>query len=51
MIGLQYIKKIEVYDCHYRLRVGDYRLGLKVSGDTVEVIRFLHGRDICRRFP
>ena len=48
---LQHIKKIEGYDCYYRLRIGDYRLGLKLSGNTVELIRFLHRRDIYRRFP
>ena len=48
---LQNIKKIEGYDNYYRLRVGDYRLGLKLSGKTVELIRFLHRRDIYRRFP
>jgi mRNA interferase RelE/StbE len=48
---LQNIKKIKGYDNYYRLRVGDYRLGLKLSGNTVELIRFLHRRDIYRRFP
>jgi mRNA interferase RelE/StbE len=49
--AIQHLRKIEGYDCYYRLRVGDYRLGLKLSGDTVELIRFLHRRDIYRRFP
>jgi mRNA interferase RelE/StbE len=48
---LHHIKKIESYDCYYRLRIGDYRLGLKLSGNTLELIRFLHRRDIYRRFP
>jgi len=48
---LRHLKKIEGYDCYYRLRIGDYRLGLKLSGNTVELIRFLHRRDIYRRFP
>lgn len=48
---LKHIKKIEGYDCYYRLRVGDYRLGLKLSGNTVELIRFLHRKDVYRRFP
>jgi mRNA interferase RelE/StbE len=48
---MQHIKKIEGYDCYYRLRVGDYRLGLKLSGNSVELIRFLHRREIYRRFP
>ena len=37
---LQNIKKIKGYDNYYRLRVGDYRLGLKLSGNTVEVPSF-----------
>jgi len=49
--GIRNIKKIEGYDCYYRLRIGDYRLGLKISDNTVELIRFLHRRDIYRRFP
>jgi mRNA interferase RelE/StbE len=49
--AIRNIKKIEGYDCYYRLRIGDYRLGLKISDNTVELIRFLHRRDIYRRFP
>ena len=45
------IKKIEGYAGYYRVRIGDYRLGIKLSGDTVELIRFLHRKDIYRRFP
>ena len=48
---LQGVKKIEGYASYYRLRIGDYRLGFKLSGDTLELIRFLHRRDIYRRFP
>ncbi len=45
------IRKIEGYENYYRLRVGDYRLGIKLDGDTVELIRFLHRKEIYRRFP
>ncbi len=45
------IKKIVGYPDYYRIRIGDYRLGLKVTGDTLELIRFLHRKDIYRRFP
>jgi mRNA interferase RelE/StbE len=48
---IRHIKKIEGYDCYYRVRIGDYRLGLKISKDAIELIRFLHRRDIYRRFP
>ena len=36
---------------HYRIRVGDYRIGLSMEGDTAIVTRFLHRRDIYRYFP
>ena len=35
----------------YRIRVGDYRIGLFVKGDEVEFVRCLHRRDIYRYFP
>jgi len=45
------VKKIEGYKGYYRMRIGDYRLGIKPSGNTIELIRFLHRKDIYRRFP
>ncbi len=35
----------------YRIRVGDYRLGISVESDEIEFIRCLHRRDIYRYFP
>ena len=49
--AVQGIKKIEGYEAYYRLRIGDYRLGIKLAGNTLELIRFLHRKDIYRRFP
>jgi mRNA interferase RelE/StbE len=48
---IQNSKKIEGYDRYYRVRLGDYRLGLKLSGNTIEFVRILHRREIYRRFP
>jgi len=45
------VKKIEGYPGYFRIRIGDYRLGIKVTGNSVEMIRFLHRKDIYRRFP
>jgi mRNA interferase RelE/StbE len=36
---------------YYRIRVGDYRIGLTVEGDAVTFVRFLHRKDIYRYFP
>jgi mRNA interferase RelE/StbE len=35
----------------YRLRIGDYRIGLAIEGDEVEFVRCLHRREIYRYFP
>lgn len=35
----------------YRMRVGDYRLGFALEGDVVVLERFLHRREIYRRYP
>jgi mRNA interferase RelE/StbE len=37
-------------DC-YRMRVGDYRIGLIRFSDRVEVVRFLHRSVVYERFP
>lgn len=44
-------KPMQGWDSYYRIRIGDYRLGIKKVGDTVEVLRFLHRRDVYRYFP
>ncbi|MGK0464247.1 MAG: mRNA interferase RelE/StbE [Lentimonas sp.] len=36
---------------YYRLRVGDYRLGLKVSDEKAELIRFLSRGKVYKHFP
>lgn len=36
---------------YYRIRMGDYRLGLALHGDELEFVRCLHRRDIYRYFP
>lgn len=36
---------------YYRIRVGDFRIGIKVENDIVIFIRLLHRKDIYKRFP
>ena len=48
---LESVRKIHGYDKYYRIRVGDFRLGIKITNDGVEMLRFLHRKDIYRRFP
>ena len=48
---VQNLKKISGSGGLYRVRVGDYRIGLAIEGDVVEFVRCLHRRDIYRYFP
>jgi mRNA interferase RelE/StbE len=49
---IPHIKKIEGYESYYRMKVGDYRLGMElVSITEVVLLRFLHRKDIYRYFP
>jgi mRNA interferase RelE/StbE len=45
------VRKIEGFPNYFRIRVGDFRLGVKVTENGLEMIRFLHRKEIYRRFP
>ncbi len=45
------IQKLRGSDRYYRIKVGDYRVGLVLSGDIIVFVRFLHRKDIYRYFP
>lgn len=45
------LKKLQGYDTFYRLRLGDYRIGIEAEDRTVIFVRILHRKDIYRRFP
>ena len=36
---------------HYRIRIGEYRLGITMDGETAVLRRFLPRGEIYRRFP
>ncbi|CAN5882353.1 type II toxin-antitoxin system RelE/ParE family toxin [soil metagenome] len=45
------LKKIRNADNAYRVRIGNYRVGFVIEGDTVTFKRVLHRKDIYRYFP
>jgi mRNA interferase RelE/StbE len=45
------LKKLRGGDHYYRIRVGEYRIGLSISEDTWVFVRCLHRKDIYRYFP
>jgi mRNA interferase RelE/StbE len=51
LVAIKNVKKIEGYKDYFRIKVGDYRLGIKLKQNRIELIRFLHRKEIYRRFP
>jgi mRNA-degrading endonuclease RelE of RelBE toxin-antitoxin system len=45
------LKKLKGDENAYRIRIGDYRLGIFFDGETVIFARVLHRKDIYRYFP
>jgi len=49
---IPHIKKIEGYESYYRIKIGDYRLGMEmISNREMLLRRFLHRKDIYKYFP
>jgi mRNA interferase RelE/StbE len=48
---ITHLKKLQGYDTFYRIRLGNYRIGIELSGDTIIFTRFLHRKDIYKFFP
>jgi mRNA interferase RelE/StbE len=45
-------RKIIGFTNYYRIRLGDYRIGIeKIDESTLKVYRILHRKDIYRKFP
>jgi mRNA interferase RelE/StbE len=45
------LKKLSGGGSYYRIRLGDYRIGMRVEEDVVTFIRVLPRKDIYRYFP
>ena len=45
------LKKMKGAPYHYRIRIGEYRIGVVISGNTIIFERFLHRKDVYKYFP
>ena len=45
------VKKLKNSKIAYRIRIGDYRIGLYFEHNTVEFARIAHRKDIYKVFP
>lgn len=49
--NIKNIKKLKNSKSFYRIRLGDYRVGIEVMDDTIILVRFLHRKEIYKYFP
>ncbi len=45
------LKKLKIKGSYYRIRVGNYRIGLTLKDDTFTFVRVLPRKEIYRDFP
>ena len=45
------LKKLSANNNYYRLRIGDFRIGMSIINKEIYLIRFLHRKDIYKYFP
>jgi mRNA interferase RelE/StbE len=51
LTDIKNIKKLKGSTDLYRIRLGDYRIGVIINKKEVQLIRFLHRKEIYRYFP
>ena len=51
LLEIRNIKLLQGHEDFYRIRVGDYRIGLFVEEWTVAFVRVLHRKEVYRYFP
>ncbi len=45
------MEKLKGYETYYRIKIGDFRVGIEFVEDKVILSRFLHRKDIYKYFP
>ena len=45
------VKKLSGGGNYYRLRIGDFRVGIAMESDNIIFVRVIHRKDIYRLFP
>ena len=48
---IKQLKKLKGANNYYRIRIGEFRLGMFIEDDNVEFIRCLQRKDIYKFFP
>jgi len=45
------LKKLKGFSSAYRIRIGDYRIGVFIENDVIELARIAHRKEIYDIFP
>jgi mRNA interferase RelE/StbE len=45
------LKKLKGFNSYFRIRLGNYRVGISIEEGTVDFVRFLARKDIYKFFP
>lgn len=45
------LKKLSGYKSAFRIRIGDYRIGIVIERNTIIFVAFAHRKEIYKRFP
>ena len=48
---IKHVKKLKGHPFAYRIRIGDYRIGIYCSEGVIKVARFVKRNDIYKLFP
>jgi mRNA interferase RelE/StbE len=45
------IKKLTGYKVYYRIKIGNYRIGIELVENQIKFLTFQHRKDIYKKFP
>ena len=45
------VKKLRGHQNYFRMRIGDYRIGIALKGESVILVRLLNRKDVYKYFP
>lgn len=45
------LRKLRGFNCYYRIKLNDFRIGFKKSNSEIIFMRILHRKDIYKYFP
>jgi mRNA interferase RelE/StbE len=51
LLQVRHLKRMTAKGNYYRIRIGNYRLGLKAEGGMLILLRFMHRKEIYKYFP